>query len=266
MVTIRVPCSTANLGPGFDALGLALDISMTAQLDDSAPVDAGHPAQVAFRTGGGKGPLSITTKIPPGKGLGYSGASCVVGFAAAAHQQNRTVDRDEIFAKAAALEGHPDNVAPSVYGGFVVTAAQRAISVPCSLDVNVLVWIPPGETATRSSRAALPSMVRFEDAVFNVGRASLMVAAMATGDIQALSDACADRLHQSARLANSPDSATTIETALDAGAISAWLSGSGPTVAIMVESGALDRVRSGLPDHGHSKILSIDTSGLSVTA
>jgi len=266
MVTIRVPCSTANLGPGFDALGLALDISMTARLDDSAPVDAGHPAQVAFGAGGGTGPLSITTKIPPGKGLGYSGASCVVGFAAAAHQQNLTVDRDEIFARAAKLEGHPDNVAPSVYGGFVVTAAQRAIRVPCSLDVDVLVWIPPGETATRSSRATLPSRVPFEDAVFNVGRASLMVAAMATGNLQALSDACADRLHQPARLASSPDSATTIEAALNAGAVSAWLSGSGPTVAMMVESANIDRVRSSLPDHGHSKIVSIDASGLTVTA
>ena len=261
-VIISAPSSTANIGPGFDALGIALSVTMDVEIgaETLSSVDETHSAMKAFRAGGGVGPLGAVTKIPPGKGMGYSGAGKVAGFAAAAVQAGRSLDeaRDDIFARAAEAEGHPDNAAPSAYGGLTITAAGRVLCLPIPLELQVLVWVPDRETSTDASRGTLPTTVTHEDAAFNVGMAAMLVGAFATGDLDAISAACHDRLHQPYRLLDVPETAAAIDTVLAAGAVAAWLSGSGPTMACLVEPHNAHRIAESLPTvDAHTKVLDI---------
>jgi len=223
-------------------------------------VDETHSAMKAFRKGGGTGPLGATTQIPPGKGMGYSGAGKVAGFAAAALQAGRTLDetRDDIFAAAAAAEGHPDNAAPSTYGGITIASAGRVLRLPVAIDLKVVVWIPEAETSTDASRMTLPETVPHDDATFNVGRVAMLVGALAVGDLDAVAAACEDRLHQPYRLKAVPGTAEAIEVAREAGAVAAWLSGSGPAMACLVRPQDAEHVRSALPaDQADSTVLDI---------
>lgn len=264
---ITVPASSANLGPGFDALGLALDLPMELELGAHTlpAADETHPAVRAFRAGGGEGPLGIKTSIPPGRGLGFSGTAKVGGFALAVVQAGGDIDtdRDRIFALAAEREGHPDNAAPSAYGGLTVASAGRVVRVPVAEGLRVVVWIPEKETSTKASRGTLPETVPHADAVFNVGRVALLLASLTSGDFDSLAGATADRLHQPYRLPLVPETAAAIEIAHEAGALAAWLSGSGPTMAALVREADAPAVAAALPTTGaHVKILAIDTAGL----
>jgi len=258
-VRISVPASSANLGPGFDALALAVELRFHIDVgepgsDQSVPLGDGHPATQAFRAGGGEGPLFAETKIPPGKGLGYSGAARVAGAAAASLSRSGSIHYAELLASVAAAEGHPDNAAASVYGGFTVVAGGHAVRLPPP-PLAFVAWIPHTETSTSSSRSRLAAEVSMADAVHNLGHASLLVAALATGDMDTLRVACDDRLHQAARLTDQPASADAIERALEAGAHAAWLSGSGPTVGALSEPDAAAAIAAALPSAGHTKIL-----------
>lgn len=274
--SIRVPASSANLGAGFDVLGMALtmhaDIGLGASPDDARPAEPRHPATVAFERAGGRGEVWVRSPIPMGRGLGFSGAMRV-GGALAAHVQRdgRDVVDDEgsladVFAVAGGLEGHIDNAAASLYGGIVVAAAGSVARVPLAFDPAVVVWVPDATTtSTDHSRAALPDSVARADAVFNLGRVAMFVAACATGDVAAMRMATEDRLHQPARLRAVPESAAAIDAGLDAGVWAAWLSGSGPTVAMFCESARADEVAEALPTTGHTKCLRIDHAGATVT-
>lgn len=264
---VTVPASSANLGAGFDALGMALDLPFrlsTEPADDLLVVTPGHPAAVAFHRAGGEGELWWRSPIPPGRGMGFSGAARVAGALAGF----LTAGRPEPDARSAALdlatelEGHPDNAAASMLGGVVVAAGGRAVRVPVAVDLEVVVWWPATETSTAASRTALPDSVPFADAVANVGRASLLVAALAAGDLRALGVATEDRLHQERRLAASPPSAVALAALRSAdGVVAAWLSGSGPTVAGFVEPGCGAAVLDHLPAEGTGRVLSIDQRG-----
>jgi homoserine kinase len=266
---VSVPASSANLGPGFDTLGLALAMPFLCRLGPAADghVEAeGHPAVVAFRRMGGTGELSTKTSIPSGRGLGFSGAARVAGCLAAVVQRHGTQVRvaahtDDVFRLSADLEGHADNVAASLYGGCVATAAGRVASIPLPMQPAVVVWIPPSQTSTDAARRTLPLTVPHADAAFNVGRVALLVAALATGDIDALRDAAQDRLHQDYRLNASPASRLAIAAALEAGAWSAWLSGSGPTVAVFCAPEQASHIIDSLPEGGRAQQLRIDTDG-----
>jgi homoserine kinase len=266
---ISVPASSANLGPGFDALGLALDMPFLCRLGPAADgrvETEGHPAVVAFRRMGGTGDLSTKTSIPSGRGLGFSGAARVAGCVAAVVQRYgaeiRMADHAaEVFGVSAVLEGHADNVAASLHGGCIATASGRVVSIPLPVEPAVVVWIPPSQTSTDAARRTLPLTVTHADAAFNVGRVALLVAALATGDVDALRDAGQDRLHQEYRLNGSPDSRLAIAAALEAGAWSAWLSGSGPTVAAFCAAEQARHIIDSLPDGGRAQQLRIDTDG-----
>ena len=169
--------------------------------------------------------------------------------------------RREALALACELEHQPDNAAASMLGGIVASSGGHSVRVPMALDVAVIVWSPAVETSTNKSRAALPASIPFADAVFNVGRTALLVAALAAGDRAALGVATEDRMHQDARLALSPLSARAIEAVRGAEPIAVWLSGSGPTVAAFVEPGDVDRVSAVLPDGGVTRVLRIDSIG-----
>lgn len=292
---VRVPASSANLGPGFDTLGLALTLhaefglvgpagdrtdgrqdDRTAERTDDVDgvpegarvCDRHHPATIAFERCGGVGPMWARSPIPAGRGLGFSGAVRVGGAVLAVAQRGRVLDDDacaEVLAVVTELEGHADNVAASLVGGVVATGGGRVVRVPLSIDPAVVVWVPSTITKTDESRRILGAPVPFADAVFNVGRVAMLVGALAAGDVAALRVAAEDRLHQPARLALAAPSRRAIEVAHEAGAWCAWLSGSGPTVAAMCPVAEADRVAAAwddaLPGVGHTKVLRIDHEG-----
>jgi homoserine kinase len=268
---VSVPASSANLGSGFDSLGMALTLHVLAgvgaPIEGAQVADEHHPATIAFHRLGGEGELWVKSPIPMGRGMGYSGAVRVAGLVAA-HAQHRGTDPEalqealpELLGHAAELEGHADNVAASLYGGIVATAGGRAVRVPMSFDPAMVMWVPGFVTSTDESRTTLPTEVSMADAVFNIGRAALLVAALAAGDVASLREATRDRLHQDVRLRHAEPSRAAIDTALANGAWAAWLSGSGPTVAVMCAVDEAADLAAALPADGHTKILRIDHGG-----
>ena len=271
---VRTPASSANLGAGFDVLGMALAMHVETGVgvapDDAVVVDAQHPADIAFRRLGGTGRLWVGSHIPVGRGLGFSGAVRVGGAAAAIVQQSGPdalddpVLRQRMLEVTSELERHADNVAASIHGGVVVAAGDRVIRVPLAINPMVVVWVPESTTSTEHSRNRLPDTVSRADAVFNIGRAAMFVAACAAGDVDALRAATEDRLHQSHRLANVPESEEALRLALGAGAWAAWLSGSGPTIAALCDSSCADAIAAELPVSGRCRLLRIDHEGVVV--
>jgi homoserine kinase len=231
-----------------------------------APAPETHPAVRAFRAAGGTGPLSVAHRFPAGRGLGFSGAARVGGLVAAYVQRGATLRsaRTEILRAAGELEGHADNAAASLFGGVVAVAGGRAVRVPLPRELAVVVWTPQRETATSSARRLLPDQVPFADAAFNVGRAALLVAALAAGDVAALRTATEDRLHQDRRLGRAPDTRRAIDAALGAGAYAAWLSGSGPSAAAFAEPEGAAAVAAALPPEGRARVYAIADTGATV--
>ncbi len=255
------------------ALALHAEVGCGPMPGRALAIDARHPATVAFRQLGGVGDLWFRSSIPMGRGLGFSGAARVGGAAAAVVQRlgpsslDDADGRSQVLAVASELERHADNAAASLYGGLVVAAAGTVTRVPMAFDPAVVVWIPDDTTtSTEQSRTALADQVSRADAVFNLGRVAMFVAACANGDAAALRSATQDRLHQSGRLSHVPRSAEAMRAGLDAGAWASWLSGSGPTVAMFCESSRADEIAARLPDLGHTKVLRIDHEGATVTA
>jgi len=277
VIRVSVPASTANLGAGFDTLGIALSLRFEAgtidaqQPSNARACDMNHPASVAFRQSGGTGNIWSHDRIPMGRGLGFSGAARVAGALLAIAQREGVVAANShearlaAFRAAAELEGHPDNAAASALGGFTVAAGGHAIRVPLAVHGTIVVWVPENTTSTKESRTKLSPTVSLGDAVWNISRSSLLVAALATGDVAALHDATQDRLHQDVRLAMVPDTKRAMRAAMDSGAWAAWLSGSGPTMACMVDPLRVDQVVSALPRNGQVHRLQIDASGPSVS-
>jgi len=263
MTTIRVPASSANLGPGFDVLGMAIDRYIEIDFAEEGIGSEDDLTMRVFRQFGGTGGLDIRSTIPPARGLGYSGAARVGGLLAAAVQKGSTLEecRRWLFLEATELEGHPDNVAPSVFGGVTVAVGDRVERIPLGLQANVILWIPDSRSGTRESRRKLPTQVSMEDAVFNMGRAALLIAALTAGDSELLSFASEDRLHQPIRLEGLPETAEAMRAARDAGAWCSWLSGSGPTAAALCEPSMAEAVAAALPPGGEVSISHVDMRG-----
>ncbi|HJL99152.1 MAG: hypothetical protein QGF99_11995 [Acidimicrobiales bacterium] len=266
---VTVPASSANIGPGFDCLAVALDLPFHLDVGEpqgeATKLDDNHPATKSFIDGGGEGPLFAETLIPPGKGLGFSGAARVAGLAAASLQRSGSIHFADLLMRSGELEGHSDNVAASIYGSVTATNENSIVRLKCPSQLDVVVWIPDGKTATDSSRNQLPASVSFEVATQALGRSSVLVAAIASGDLAAMRQCCVDDLHQPTRLAASPQSAQALKVALENGASAAWLSGSGPTIAAFVDSGDAEQLRQVLPGSGHSKILKVAPHGIYVS-
>jgi homoserine kinase len=280
-VIARVPGSSANVGPGFDTLALA--VSLYVEIGNMADVDGApegaraidhhHPASIAFARSGGRGDLWERGSIPSGRGLGFSGAVRVAGALLADAQQTGASEIDDsvrhrVFPLVSALEGHADNVAASLFGGMVATADGRVVRVPLGVDPAVVVWIPSFATKTDESRRALATSVPFDDAVFNIGRVAMLVAALGSGDVDSLALATQDRLHQPTRLARSSASREAMDAVLQAGAWCSWLSGSGPTVAALcprADAAAIAaELSAALADEGVAKVLRLDHEGATI--
>lgn len=268
-MAVRVPATSANMGPGFDALGVALGLHADVGImgidpvpDGAREADDSHPAQIAFVRAGGVGHVWVRSGIPMGRGLGFSGA-VRIGGALAAEQQNGSFDprSPSALALCTDLEGHADNVAPALHGGAVVVADGRVVAIPVAVESSFVVWIPDTTTSTNESRRRIGSEVSLDAAVFNIARAAMLVASLATGDIGSLREATRDRIHQDIRFAGAPASRAALDAGLAAGAWCGWLSGSGPTVALMCAPDEAEALAGALPADGHTKVLDIDREG-----
>ena len=251
-LTVRVPATSANLGPGFDCFGLALDLCNDVQVDldappgvawagegaDELPTDGSDlvsrsMAAVADEVGLPLPAFSLHghNRIPLERGLGSSSAAAVAGVVAASKVLALGIDEDpfSVFSLAAAIEGHPDNAAPAVYGGFTIVAGGAVRRLDTHPDLRP-VAIVPGDVrvSTAAARAALPAQVPHADAVFNASHAALMVVAL-TEDPSLLGTAMQDRLHQDARLALAPAIAEVYHL-LRSAHIPVCVSGSGPSL------------------------------------
>ena len=253
-VTVRVPATSANMGPGFDCLGLALDLwnEVRVDLDGSGFEVAGEgegslslgkdnlvhqSIALAFAEAGKAMPnlgVACRNEIPLGRGLGSSSAAVVGGLVAGNELCGGRLSEDDLLAAAARTEGHADNSAAALFGGcqIVVQDGDRLVtaSVPVPEDLGAVLFIPDVQMPTEQARGLLPPTVDRSDAVFNMGRAALLVNAFASGDLSQLRVATQDRLHQPARQTIFPAMKNIFRSALDAGALGVFLSGAGSTV------------------------------------
>ncbi|CAB4647633.1 unannotated protein [freshwater metagenome] len=268
---VRIPATSANLGPGFDALGLALSMYAEVGVIDESSMPEGalsaddtHPAQVAFVRAGGSGRVWVKNSIPMARGMGFSGAVRVGGIIAAEVQSQGaswSQSSSQALRIGTELEGHPDNVAPSVYGGIVIVSGELVVPVTLACDAVFVMWVPDFSTSTNESRGKIGSTIALADAVFNISRTAMLVTAFQTGDVDLLKEATQDRIHQDIRFASSPACKEALDAGLQAGAWCGWLSGSGPTVALMCSPSQADVIAAALPGSGHTKVLHLDTTG-----
>jgi homoserine kinase len=254
VISVRVPATSANLGPGYDAVGLALSLSMRIGLDRSShpeieirgvgadliPTGPEHPAYRAARFVAelvGESDVHFhliqENSIPPTRGLGGSAAALVGGAVAANDLFGGQIAPPDLLNIVCELDGHPDNAAPALLGGLVIgTLTPTGVSAVRlePKNLKVVVAVPDFAVSTTAARRALPDSVSHRDATFNVGRSGLLLGALATGEYHLLRIAMQDRLHQPYRSHLIPGLEDVIEAALANGAYGACLSGSGPTV------------------------------------
>jgi homoserine kinase len=291
-VEVRVPATSANLGPGFDALGLALalhnelwieEADRTAvtvegegagRLSSAGDNVVARAARLAFEAAGRPfrgARIACVNRIPLARGLGSSAAAWVGGLAGANALLGEPLDRDALLALATRAEGHPDNVAAALLGGLTVSCVSGertlAVSLAVPATLRFVVLVPETESATERARAVLPEAVPRRDAVFNVQRVSLLVAALASGRADLVGAAMDDRLHQPYRLALFPWMDEVGAAARRAGALAWALSGAGSAL-LAVTLGDVEPVARAMEQAlgargvaGRALPLGVDTTG-----
>jgi homoserine kinase len=247
---VRVPASSANLGPGYDVLAAAVSLFLELEVEETGEfsLDAGgldvstgrdnlivrafeslHPADgIAFR---------LRSEIPLARGLGSSAAAIVAGLFAADHLYELALSREEMLVRAAQIEGHPDNVAAAIYGGFVICGdgegeAPSAARFDPPGGLEGIAVIPVDEVSTERARAVIPAELSLTDAVANVAAASRLVLGLQRADLDLVAAGLADRIHQERRRELYPRSMELVDSARDLGALGATISGAGPTVLV----------------------------------
>jgi homoserine kinase len=247
---VRVPASSANLGPGYDVLAAAVSLYLDLEVEETGEfsLDSGglevstgrdnlvvrafeslHPADgIAFR---------LRSEIPLARGLGSSAAAIVAGLFAADHLFELALTREEMLVRASELEGHPDNVAAAIYGGFVVcgispdgTPLAARFDPPDGLEGIAV--IPTEEVSTKLAREAIPAQIPLADAVANVSSAALLVLGLKSADLDLVARGLGDSIHQPRRRELYPRSMEIVDAARETGALGATISGAGPTVLV----------------------------------
>tara|TARA_B100000809_G_scaffold257790_1_gene299987 strand:+ start:285 stop:1208 length:924 start_codon:yes stop_codon:yes gene_type:complete len=292
-----VPASTTNLGPGFDVLGLALKLYSTIELEeidsgvgivvhgvdqDKIPMSTDNIAfesanyifqKVGYQPKGIK--LTIANGIPAIRGLGGSGTAILGGLLCANAICGDPFSPDQILDFAIEREGHPDNVTASLFGGLTVSVVDKKnvkmVKLSPPEDLRVVIAIPDYTLSTKKAREVLPQNLDLESVIYNVGRSSLLVAAVVAGKLDMLNVAMQDLLHQPYRAKLIPGFEDVCNSAVQAGALSVALSGAGPSVAAYC-TGLEDQVANAMVDSftenglkAEAKILEIDLAGATVS-
>jgi homoserine kinase len=272
---VRVPASSANLGPGFDVLAAALGVWMELEVEETGRFEvrtelsiARDRRNLAVRGFAALRPVddvrfTIRSDIPLSGGLGTSAAAYVAGLAAADALNGGGAD---LLAEAVRLEGHPDNVAAALLGGFVICTGERAERLEPPDGLSAVLVVPDRAVRTSKARAALPEEVPMGDAVFNVGHASLLVLGLARGDLELVARGLDDRLHQPRRASLYPRSTELVSRARSFGALGATISGAGPTVLVWVRSAEAGAVAGRLEGEaaGWARVMAVPFAGSGV--
>jgi homoserine kinase len=261
---VRAPASSANLGPGYDVLAAALSIHLELEVEETGefwvesdipgvPTDRSNLCVRAFeRLHSADGvTFAIRSQIPSAAGLGSSAAAIVAGLAAADHMYELDAP---LFELGLELEGHPDNVAAALHGGFVICpgAGEEPVRFDPPPGLEGVLAIPDHEVRTSDARAAMPAELPVEEAVHNVGHAALLVLGLARDDFSLIGRGLRDRVHQPRRRSLYPRSMELVEQAEELGAVGATISGAGPTVLFWCHwqqtGGLVERLKAEAPD------------------
>ena len=238
---MRAPASSANLGPGFDCMAAALALHLELEVEETGEFAVETDLSVARgrenlcvrafeRLHSADGfTFRIRSQIPLAGGLGSSAAAIVAGLTAADHLFELDAD---LLGEATEMEGHPDNVAAALRGGFVVCADGEAVRFDPPTGLEALAVVPDQAVRTHAARAALPAEVSFEEAVFNVAHTALLTLGLARGDWDLLARGLQDRLHEARRASLFPRSYELAMRARELGALGATISGAGPTLLV----------------------------------
>ncbi|MCY9516559.1 homoserine kinase [Paenibacillus apiarius] len=254
-VLVRVPASTANLGPGFDTLGMALHLHLWIAMKPAEttvirlhgselagiPTDESNliyrVAHSVFRAAGVEGrplEMDVYSEIPLTRGLGSSASAIIGGLYAANALIGHPLSQEQLFNMATLIERHPDNVGASLFGGIIAAAwdgeQTEHIRIEPHGDLSTVVAIPQFQLETKMARNVLPAHVSLADAVFNISRSSLLVAALSSGQLHVIATAMRDRLHQPYRASLIPGMPRILDEAPGHGALGVALSGAGPTL------------------------------------
>lgn len=290
MIKITVPATSANLGIGYDTLGMAVSLysHFTFERSESLQISGcpeefqneGNLVYVSFVDAlreWGEEPfpvrLDIQTDVPVARGLGSSSTCVVAGIMAAAALTGHTVDRAELVRLATSVEGHPDNVAPAILGGAVCSftpegGLPRCLRYGVSDNLRFVTIIPPYEVHTSEARKVVPQGVPLSDAVWQMGRIAGMTRGLETGDLSLIADANDDRLQEPYRRALIPDYDAIRDACLDGGAGTLWISGSGSTLMAVTDDTIIAkflqvRLREAFPECA-THILTCDTQGAQI--
>lgn len=290
MIRIKVPASSANMGAGFDCMGIALSLYNIIEIDKT---DGGleiidenrkvphnennliyRAMNMVFEAVGCPIPgirIVQKSKIPMTRGLGSSSACIIGGMVGANILSGKKLSYNEILDLAVKMEGHPDNVTPALFGGFTISAMEddktSFKSIKLKNNLKFAAVIPDYFVATKKSRGVVPEMFSKEDAVFNISRAALLAAALSTGDLRLLKTAVEDRMHQQYRSEYILGMNEIFKKTYDAGAIATYLSGSGPTIVSVLDEKTKDfkvKMERFFEDEGLSwrcKVLGVDNVG-----
>jgi len=292
MIKVKVPATSANIGPGFDALGIALNLYNSFTFEEIPEGLEIIGCDEKFRNRNnlvytsmlktfnkiGYEPngirITMDTHIPVSRGLGSSAACILGGVIGASGLSGNPLSKREILRIATEIEGHPDNIAPALYGGMVVSVmdGERVYfdKISIAKGIKFIALIPDFTISTKKARSVLPDTVAYEDAVYNVGRVSMLIAALSSGRFDLLKHAVKDRLHQPYRGKLIPNFDDIIQTCKRLGAYGVYLSGAGPTIIGIIDKNNSEYTR-GIEDYLQSngldwevKELEVDLTGATI--
>ena len=295
MIRIDVPATSANLGSGFDSLGIALTMKNRVWMEESdsleitctdgtdVPKDDSNlifwAASHLYQICGKKLPgLKIIEEnnIPMARGLGSSSACIVAGILGANRFMGDPLSHQDLIHLAAKIEGHPDNTSPALSGGLVASAMEGervySVSVPVSEKIRFAVMIPPFELKTKEAREALPNTYSREDAVYNLSRSGLMTASLFSGELHNLRVAVQDKIHQPYRSGLIPNYDNVFRMSYELGSLGTYVSGAGPTIIAMVNADGAEEYAKNCVSHLADKgidgwrveLLSADPNGAQI--
>lgn len=256
MISIRVPATSANMGPGFDCLGIALNLYndyFIEEIDNGLIIESCEESfnnkdnlvytsmqnlfeKVGYKPKGIK--IIVESQIPVSRGLGSSATCILAGVLAANEIANANLSKTEILQMASEIEGHPDNISPALFGGMVISLKDENIvfheKINVSSNIKFCAIIPDFKLSTEEARAVLPEKIDYKDAVYNISHSCLMVAALSNGNDELIKVACKDMLHQDYRGKLIKNYNDIIQKSNSLNCIGSFLSGAGPTILVII--------------------------------